>query len=425
MEVGPSFRSAMPKHPSADPDYRILRRQRSRYTHYYFYIRDQVLGPIALSIGSFLPFSITYYLNGHNFIEQQLRRAGITFRKNDNAFLWVADAQALQAAADALSAQLIRSRLEYWSLIVGPKFSKTDHHATYLSRYYSLQQLEYCRNLIFRRNFPIHKLFERSCDLGLLRLSADRISQVFGWRVHKRLRGKLSSMLERTEHGHHVLRAYAKSAVMRMYEKCSTFLRLEAFSNNLYDFGLNRGLDNLDQVRQTLAVVTDRFAAFEARALDVHVDFPLFQRLALPMPRGSAKVPGIKLRRILRLMEVLLHAGTTVVGWRTAEIHHAILSSFSLAPASYTVTQLRYDLRKMKGHRLLERDGHHYAYRLTDKGIRTTLMFVLFHQRVCGPLANSLFQHRPTKTATPLSKIEAAYRKADHSLDQVIQLLAA
>jgi len=204
-------------------------------------------------------------------------------------------------------------------------------------------------------------------------------------------------------------------------------LRLEALSNNLYDFGLKRGLDNLDQVRQTLTAVTDRFAAFEARALDVHVDFPLFQRLALPIPSGSAKVPGIKLHdtRILRLMEVLLHAGTRVVGWRTAEIHQAILSSFGLAPTSYTVTQLRYDLRKMKGHGLLERDGHHYSYRLTDKGTRTALMFVLFHQRVCGPLANSLFQHRPTKTAAPLSKIEAAYRKADHSLDQVIQLLAA
>jgi hypothetical protein len=65
--------------------------------------------------------------------------------------------------------------------------------------------VEYCRNLIFRRNFPIHKLFERSCDLGLLRLSADRNSQVFGWRLHKRLPGKLSSVLEKTEHGHHVL----------------------------------------------------------------------------------------------------------------------------------------------------------------------------------------------------------------------------
>jgi hypothetical protein len=44
---------------------------------------------------------------------------------------------------------------------------------------------------------------------------------------------------------------------------------------------------------------------------------------------------------------------------------------------------------------------------------------------VCGPLANSLFRRRPTRTAAPLSKIEAAYRKADHSIDQVIQLLAA
>jgi hypothetical protein len=223
-----------------------------------------------------------------------------------------------------------------------------------------------------------------------------------------------------------VLRAYAKNAVMRMYEKFSTFLRLEALSNNLNDFGLNKGLDNLDRVRQTRTAVTDRFAAFEARALDVQVDFPFFQRLALPISHSSAKVPGIKLHdtRILRLMEVLLHAGTRVLEWRTADIYQAILSSFS-ASASYTVTQLRCDLRKMKGHGLLERDGHRYAYRLTDEETRTALLFVLLHRRVCGSLANSLFQRRPTQTAAPLSKIEAAYRKADHSLDQVIQLLAA
>jgi hypothetical protein len=125
---------AMPKYPSADPNYRIVARQRSRYTHYYFYIRDQVLGPIALCVGSFLPFSITYYLNGHHFIEQRLRNAGIQFRKDDNAFLAAADAHALQRTADALSPQLIRPRLDYWTLIVGPKFSKKDRQAINLGR---------------------------------------------------------------------------------------------------------------------------------------------------------------------------------------------------------------------------------------------------------------------------------------------------
>ena len=81
MEVGINFRVAMPKYPTADPDYRIVAKQRSRYTHYYFYIRDQVLGPIALCVGSFLPFSIIYYLNGHHFIEHQCAMQACSFAK--------------------------------------------------------------------------------------------------------------------------------------------------------------------------------------------------------------------------------------------------------------------------------------------------------------------------------------------------------
>ena len=427
MEVGPSFRSTVPRYPVDDPDYRIIARQRCRYTHYYFYIRDEVLGPMAMCVGSFLPFQITYYLNGHHFIERELMRKQIGFHKDDNAFLAVEDAQALQAAADRLSADAICKRLDYWTLIVGPKFSKADRQAINLKRHYSIQQIEYCRNLIFRRNFPIHRLFERSCDLSLLRLLADKITQIFGFRISKRMRGKLQSVLEKIDHGHHVFRACGRNAVLRMYEKFSTFLRLEAVSNNLKDFGLKKSLENLPAVRQTLAAVTDRFAAFEAEALNVRVDFPLFQRLALPITAGRTRVPGIKIHdaRMIRLMEVLLHTGTKLGGWRTAQIHEAIVAAFALKASHYTLTQLRYDLRKMKAHGLLERDGKRYAYRLTPKGNKIALLFVLFHKRVCGPLANSLFNAPPQAQLKPATRIEAAYRKADQSIQQILDLLAA
>jgi len=427
MEIGPSFRSSLPKFPVDDPHYRILARQRTRYTHYYFYIRDEVLGPIALCVGSFLPFSITYYLNGHSFIEPELERTGVAFRKDDNAFLAVADAQALQAAADRLSPAIIHKQLDHWTWVVGPKFSQKDRAAINLARHYSLQQVEYCRNFVFRRNFPIHKLYERSCDLGLFRLTADKLSHMFGFRLHKRLRGRLATVLEKMEHGHHVLRACGKNAVLRMYEKFSTFLRLEVLSNNLKDFGLKKSLENLQDVRQTLAAVTDRFAQFEAQALDVHVDFPLFQRLALPIPSGNSKIPGIKIHdtRMLRLMEVLLHRGTQLGGWRSRQIHESILSAYHLTSESYTLTQLRYDLRKLKAHTLLQRDGHRYAYRLTEKGVRVALLFVLFHQRICGPLANSLFHRKPTQSHAPTTKLQVAYQKADASIQQVVDLLAA
>jgi hypothetical protein len=45
MEQGPTFRISLPKYPTKDPHYRILAHQRSRFTHYYFYIRDEVLAP--------------------------------------------------------------------------------------------------------------------------------------------------------------------------------------------------------------------------------------------------------------------------------------------------------------------------------------------------------------------------------------------
>jgi hypothetical protein len=52
-------------------------------------------------------------------------------------------------------------------------------------------------------------------------------------------------------------------------------------------------------------------------------------------------------------------------------------------------------------------------------------MFVLFQKRVCGPLANTLFHHRPTNTATPPAKIELAYHKADVAIQHLVDLLAA
>src|SRR5437763_4924182 len=167
---------------------------------------------------------------------------GVTFRKDDNAFLATADPKALQAAADKLSADIIEKRLNYWSWLLAPKFSEKDRKAVNLRRDYSINQIEYCRNFIFKRHFPIHKIFEHSCEMGLFRLAADKVAYIFGVRVTKRIRGKLHSVLEKLDHGHHVLRIYCKNLVGRMYEKFSTFLRVEVCVNRMKDLGLNKGL---------------------------------------------------------------------------------------------------------------------------------------------------------------------------------------
>src|SRR5262249_6399405 len=347
MEQGPSFRITIPKFPTKDPNHRILARQKSRFTHDYFYIRDEVMGPMVMRVATFFPFQTTYYLNGHSFIEQELNRANIRFRKDDNASLAVDDVAALQAAADKLSPEIIRKRLDYWTFVLGPKFSEKERKKINLSRFYSIAQIEYCRNFIFKRHFPIHQLFERSCELGLWRLTAHKISEIFGHRLHRRMGG--------------------------------------------------------------------------------HVDFPLLQRIALPITKGSVRFPGIKIHetRIIRLLEVLMHGGTHVGGWTAKEVHEAVLTTFGLSEKRYRLNQLRYDLRKLKGHDLLERDGSRYAYRLTTKGVEVALLFLFFHKRLCGPLANSRFHHQPDAKHRPESRLEAAYHRADAAIQKVVDLLAA
>ncbi len=426
MEQGRTFRISVPKYPTQDPNYRILAHQRIRFTHYYFYIRDEVLGPILIRMASFFPFHATYWLNGHSFIERELTKAGIGFRKDDNAFLAVDDVAALQSAADRLSPAIIRKQLDYWTFHLGPKFSKHERAHMNLSRFYAIAQIEYCRNFIFKRHFPIHKIFERSCEIGLWRLTANRISEIFGVRLTKKLRGKISTVIEQIDHGHHVFRANFKNALLRQYEKFSRFLRNELLSNNLSDFGLRKGLDHLDAVRQKFQAITDRFAGFQAQCLNVHVDFPLLQRLALPMTIGSVRYPGIKIHdtRIIRLLEVLLHGSNTVGGSTAKEIHKAVLASFQISASAYGLNQLCYDLRKLKGHALLERDGRRYAYRLSSKGVQVALLFLFFHKQLCGPLANSRFHHKPDPEHRPNSKLEAAYYKADKAIQDIVNLLA-
>ena len=427
MEQGRTFRISMPKFPTQDPNYRILAHQTSRFTHFYFYIRDEVLGPIIVRMATFFPFHATYYLNGHSFMERELTRDKVGFKKDDNAFLAVDDVAALQAAADRLSPQIIRKQLDYWTHLLGPKFSKKERSQMGLSRFYSIAQIEYCRNFIFKRHFPIHKIFERSCEIGLWRLTANRISQIFGTRLNKRLNGKLATVIDQIEHGHHVFRAYWKHAFLKQYEKFSRYLRNELCSNNLRDFGLKKGLDHLGAVREKFQTITDRFAGFQAQCLNVHVDFPLLQRIALPVSIGSVRYPGIKIHdaRIIRLLEVLLHGGNTVGGWTAKQIHQSVLTTFQLSAKSYGLNQLRYDLRKLKGHGLLERDGRRYAYQLTTKGVHVALLFLFFHKRLCGPLAHSRFHHQPDSANRPPSKLEAAYHKADKAIDNIVALLAA
>jgi len=428
-EQGWTFRILQPKFATADPNYQIVRKHRSLYTHYYFYIVDAVAGPMVLRVGSFLPFSVTAYLNGHNFIERELQRQKIPFVKDDNRFVSVAQPARLQAAADRLDGKTLQQRIDYWAFILAPKFSPKERTACGgLRRLYVMEQIEYCRNFIFKRSWPIRSIFQRSCELGLYLLTADRIVALFGKQNTRRVRGKLQNVMERVDHGMHVFRTWCRNSFLKQYEKAATFLRLELVSNNVRDFSLKKSLAHWEAMRQRFQEITDRFAAVQAQNLNVHGQLDVLARLAQPVIQGKTKVAGIKLeqKRILRLLEILLQgAGGHLKRWTTAQLHDTVLDQCGLKPKDYTLNQIRYDLRKLRLHGLIERIPHRQAYRFTQKGYKLGLLLIQLRKRIYGPVAFGILHHRPAPQHRPDSAFERVYHKIDAAFDEAIGLLAA
>jgi hypothetical protein len=104
-------------------------------------------------------------------------------KRDDKAFLAIGDVAALQATADRLSPAIIRKRLDYWTHLPGPKFSKKSA-AKRACRASAPSLRSSTAGISFSNAIsPSHKIFERNCELGLWRLTANRISQITFSRV--------------------------------------------------------------------------------------------------------------------------------------------------------------------------------------------------------------------------------------------------
>ena len=73
------------------------------------------MGPAFVKVGTYLPYPIKLCLNGHEWVKQQLRRAGIPFTSLDNGFLSCADPARLQTICDQLGPRDLQQFFDRWS----------------------------------------------------------------------------------------------------------------------------------------------------------------------------------------------------------------------------------------------------------------------------------------------------------------------
>jgi hypothetical protein len=425
LEQGRTFVSYTPrwKVASGDANYRQIKACRKRFLHYYWYVLDPVMGPMSIRVASYFPFNVTCYLNGHSFVAQELTREGIRFRKADNAFLAVADVATLQAVADRISANLLQRRCDYWVRRLVPVFSPDERAALRPGYRYSMAQLELATDVIFKRSAPLTALFRRACELGILVGGAERTSHLFGRRISRHYHGKLQTVLGQREIGHPVMRWYYHSSFAKQYTRGDAhgdrILRTETCCNDTYHFGVRRRLENLPALHDTLADTNQRCLELQAELLASPIDTGQLAALASPTLIGQRRIPGLKLHddRVIRLLESLLHPGC-MGDWTSRELHTRILARHRLAETTYRLSQLRYDLSKLRAKGLVERIGASRRYRLTPLGLKLGVLLVKLRIRVLGPLA-TLLTASPVRHRPSANSIDVAFQEVDIALDHL------
>jgi len=415
-----TFRVARPNRKDCDED-NYLAKTRKPFGHYYFYIHDKILGNMCIRVASYLPFKITVYLNGHSYIERYLKNSygrKALYKKRDNAFLNIKDIDKLLAAKEHFTADLISERIDYWLGQIGPKLEK--HPMRYD---YFIDQIEYCRNFIFKSHSYLGELFKRSCELSLQLISTDSIRQIFS------SKGKdedISKKLNRIEEGYYVFKAFFKRCAVKQYRKFSNFLRYELTCNHLPDMKLKKALGHLPEFKDKAEEVLDRYSETEAVMMNCHSEADYFIKHSRPVLVGQTKISGLHVYqpRINRMLEVLLHDNRSIGQWKSMDIREKIMDSFEIAETDYSRNQVVYDIRKLRAHALVEKLHRCNRYRLTAYGVKIALAFTLMRKHFYGPLHYSLFESQPDQSIAIGSRLERLYRKLDTDLNEIQDYLS-
>lgn len=179
-----------------------------------------------------------------------------------------------------------------------------------------------------------------------------------------------------------------------------TRVRTEPATNDVRDYGVNKNVENLPELRQRMSAIIDNYHDAQQDILETFVDRGQLRKLAEPtiLPNGK-RVPGLKLdhARLLAVMHALVRFANIAAGssFRTIDVYPPALDALGADPSQYTLSSFRYDLSKLRAKGLVARIPRSRRYRLVGKVYSVCLVFLKLFERIYAPLTAGLLKPFP------------------------------
>jgi hypothetical protein len=393
MESCPSFKPWHDKQTGKT----FLKSSGGRCLHYYFYFIDEKLGLCYLRVPTWAPFRLQFYFNGHNHLATKLRKAGIDFTLVENAFFEIEDFRRAQKLADELNVDVLRR----WLNRLARKYCPVIRH--FASGYYwSLMQVEYATDIVFRRAADLEPLYEILSRTAIHAVKPRDVATFLGRKLTDRFEGEIGNNFHTRIEGTRIKHQMDRVSI-KMYDKQGVVLRIETTANDVTFFKHHRRVEHRDgswsmknaPVRKTiysLSVLRDLMGAANRRYLEFLSDLDdptvgfqdllkIAKRIRDPRDRSYR---GFNLFEgdDLDLFEAIVAGEFTVSGFRNRNLRDLIPDK--------TSGQIGRLLKRLRLHGLIKKVGKTYKYYLTRLGRKiVTLALKLRRLYVIPALAHT------------------------------------
>ena len=383
---------------------------------YYFYIQDREFGPGFIKVGTYAPYPVKVCLNGHEWVKQQLRRAGVALEALDNGFLSCADPERLQAVCQQLGPDQVQSFFDKWVARLPWPLTSDDRAAGYQHRL-SIWQMEVSRTQVFTRPLRGREFFEQiireNLDLG----RPDRVQLIFGRRVYRNTPSRFATRVIQSGVQPNVHLTYKHSGV-KQYFKENRALRTETTINNPRDFKVGKDLANWPYLRQLGALINTRLLETEHVSQDCLLSAESFTRVTEPTTTETGqRVPGLRFGqpRVMALFAGLSRFLPALNGFDNADLRETMQTLLNVTPDNYTASQMSYDLRRLRLKGLIVRIEGSHRYVLTTYGRRVAYLMTKLQNRIFN-VASVAIQ---ASAALP-SRLARAFQQLDAELEQLV-----
>lgn len=398
-----------------------LEAKRAFINHYSFHILDPDWGHITIKMAGHPPFGAQIILNGHEYVACQARRKKIGFTKEGNCFTMISKPAGLAKVADTLSEARTIGRLsqvcERWIYTCCLCFA-LDLEEQQRSRFryqYSIYQVEYSRNLIFRRGGEMEEIFQGLIDRTRARLNIKRLKTIFGvkGRPHRdrKTKPRLEVVVETPAYDLTIFKLHFGKLTLKAYTKGECVLRFEAIVHNTKELRCGRILERfpliISRLRQILEQFLDNLYCMDA----AFVSDSTLEKLPRPSQVGSTRVGGIDVNnlRTRAVLSAALALAFSPEGFTAGQFAATVRSLRNGLAVDYNTRRAAYDLKKLRGKSLVSKITRSRRYRVPPQAIRIMGALVILREKVLRPILSATVKQETNRKPAHSAEIDQHY----------------